>query len=236
MEFEKLKHVDRKRKLTVHGFIRNNFKHHVPDLIINACILFYNLFIDSKILTDSEEDILINMMVKKLSKNDETITNSNIRFNLLYRMSRDAKDGNDTDSFHKICDDKGPTLIIIQSKEFNHVFGGYSNISWSSRGGYKSDPLAFLFLVRSQFDHSPQIFEAENGGHNALFHHENYGFNFGGGALIHYTYDGKDAYCARGSNAYHKKSNELCGGNQFERQPGVHPFNLEEYEVYQIFH
>ena len=47
---------------------------------------------------------------------------------LIFRASSDGKSGAD---FHRCCDNKGPTLIVIQSKEY--IFGGYTSKSWTSR-------------------------------------------------------------------------------------------------------
>ena len=51
---------------------------------------------------------------------------------LLYRAS---EHGYTAKSFHKYCDDKGPTLIIIKSSE-GWIFGGYTTQSWSGDGIY----------------------------------------------------------------------------------------------------
>ena len=47
---------------------------------------------------------------------------------LLYQASADGKTAKD---FHRCCDNKGPTLVVIKSGEF--ICGGYSSKSWSSR-------------------------------------------------------------------------------------------------------
>ena len=47
---------------------------------------------------------------------------------LIFRASTDGKTAAD---FHRCCDDKGPTLIVIQSGEY--IFGGYTSKSWTSR-------------------------------------------------------------------------------------------------------
>ena len=47
---------------------------------------------------------------------------------LIFRASNDGKTAPD---FHRCCDNKGPTLIVIQSGEF--IFGGYTSKSWTSR-------------------------------------------------------------------------------------------------------
>ena len=47
---------------------------------------------------------------------------------LLYLASADGKTAKD---FHRCCDNKGPTLVVIESGKY--VFGGYTSKSWLSR-------------------------------------------------------------------------------------------------------
>ena len=47
---------------------------------------------------------------------------------LLFRARIDGKTAAD---FHRCCDNKGPTLIVIQSGVY--IFGGYTSKSWTSR-------------------------------------------------------------------------------------------------------
>ena len=47
---------------------------------------------------------------------------------LLYLASADGKTAKD---FHRCCDNKGPTLVVIESGKY--VFGGYTSKSWFSR-------------------------------------------------------------------------------------------------------
>ena len=51
------------------------------------------------------------------------------KWKLLYRAS---EHGYTASSFHKCCDDKGPTLIVIKSITGN-IFGGYTTESWSGK-------------------------------------------------------------------------------------------------------
>ena len=53
---------------------------------------------------------------------------SGASFTLIFRASSDGKTAAD---FHRCCDNKGPTLIVIQSEEY--IFGGYTSKSWTSR-------------------------------------------------------------------------------------------------------
>ena len=49
-------------------------------------------------------------------------------FTLIFQASSDGKSAAD---FHRCCDNKGPTLVVIQSGEY--IFGGYTSKSWTSR-------------------------------------------------------------------------------------------------------
>ena len=54
------------------------------------------------------------------------------KWKMLYRASEHEYTGY---SFHKYCDDKGPTLIVIKSSG-GWIFGGYTTQSWSRWGIY----------------------------------------------------------------------------------------------------
>ena len=51
----------------------------------------------------------------------------NATCSLLFRASSDGKTPAD---FHRCCDNKGPTLVVIKSGEY--IFGGYTSQSWES--------------------------------------------------------------------------------------------------------
>lgn len=60
---------------------------------------------------------------------------------LLYRGSRD---GFTHKAFHSLCDNQGPTIILIRSSQ-EQVFGGYASVSWNSEGEKFGDGKSFLF-------------------------------------------------------------------------------------------
>ena len=94
-------------------------------------------FCDSKILDglDNYHD----QIIKWLPKNSE--------WDVCYRASRDGWSAN---NFHTKCNDKGPTLIIIQVGQY--IFGGYTDASWARHGLliYKSAPNSFIFSLRNK--------------------------------------------------------------------------------------
>jgi len=68
---------------------------------------------------------------------------------VLYIASRD---GDDASSFHSACDNKGPTIVIVQTTS-GAVFGGYAGESWG--GSYRwitsSDSFMFSFFPMVHF-------------------------------------------------------------------------------------
>ena len=66
----------------------------------------------------------------------------NVTCSLLYRASTDGFTPAD---FHRCCDNKGPTLVLIKSGEC--IFGGYTSQSWES---YEGMQLIYnlLFIIK----------------------------------------------------------------------------------------
>ena len=58
---------------------------------------------------------------------------TNATCSLLYRASVYGKTPAD---FHRCCDNKGPTLVLIKSGQY--IFGGYTSQSWISPSGIDS--------------------------------------------------------------------------------------------------
>ena len=92
---------------------------------------------------------------------------------LLFNASRDGWQATD---FHKICDNKGPTLTVIKSS-VGKICGGYASVSWKSEGGNTKDPESFIFSLDSKTvykpfrDESDLYFGADQGpcfGYNSL--------------------------------------------------------------------
>ena len=65
---------------------------------------------------------------------------------LLYKKSRD---GDSYNIFHKLCDNKGKTLILIKSSE-GFIIGGYTPLDWDSESSWKNDNETFLFSLTNK--------------------------------------------------------------------------------------
>lgn len=65
-------------------------------------------------------------------------------------MYRKSIDGDSIDTFHKLCDNKGSTLILIKVDNKN-IFGGYTPLDWDENSGYKNDNDTFIFSLTANF-------------------------------------------------------------------------------------
>ncbi|KAJ5078487.1 pep-cterm sorting domain-containing protein [Anaeramoeba ignava] len=102
------------------------------------------------------------------------------------------KDGFDSKIFHEKVDNKGKTLIIIQTKD-NFIFGGFTQIGfttdkskWSENygdSGYIRDSNAFIFSLRNRRnDRKPEKFTIQQDlSQFAIAYNLNQGPTFGGG-------------------------------------------------------
>ena len=110
---------------------------YIPDLKEIKAILETEkiLNLDSKIIED-------NINYNKTLKNWIN-PNKKIKSELLYRMSRD---GIEYSTFHKLCDNKGPTIILVKLID-GDILGIYTPINWDINGSWKSDTDMFAFSL-----------------------------------------------------------------------------------------
>jgi len=99
-------------------------------------------------------------------------------FELLYRASRD---GWNAANFHSACDYRGPTVTIIRCTD-GFIFGGFSDVPWTSSGDYARSDRAFLFSLHNAVGLAPTKLPL-NGSSNdtAVYCHQSYGPTFGYG-------------------------------------------------------
>ncbi|KAJ5073626.1 pep-cterm sorting domain-containing protein [Anaeramoeba ignava] len=128
--------------------------------------------IPSKIITKNQNMI---KSLKNWINNPEFFEKMKLGFSL-------SKTENDATKFHEICDDKGPTLVLIQSKNGN-IFGGFTSVGWKSSVGnnYIEDENAFIFTLTNQ-SNLPQKFDLKPFEKNyAIRYYSNLGPLFGRG-------------------------------------------------------
>lgn len=95
------------------------------------------------------------------------------KFHLLYRGSRD---GFKTNTFHQLCDNRGATLVLVETHT-GKIFGGYAGKSWSSEDVYEQSSRSFLFNLPEQVYHPLRAGQQQK----ALYCSKHLGPTFGDG-------------------------------------------------------
>ena len=90
----------------------------------------------NSLIIDNDEEYYINLK-------NWINPNSDIKFKLLYRLSRDGKG---FQTFHNLCDNKGITLSLFKLYDGN-ILGGYTTKDWDDSNSWKKDENAFVFSL-----------------------------------------------------------------------------------------
>ena len=127
-EIEELKGMIKRNEENIKPLIEYKNKKN-ENLIINN--------LESIIIKENEE------YNKRLKKWICPYKNIKMKGELLYRLS---KDGKEYETFHKKCDNRGETLILIKINE-NLIIGGYTSLNWDSSSKWKKDNNTFIFSL-----------------------------------------------------------------------------------------
>ena len=149
---------------------------------------------------------------------------------LLYRGTRDGMSSNE---FHNKCNSKSPNLCLLKCTK-GFIFGGYTPISWSGSGNYKSNSSSFLFTLTNIHNTDPMKFPNTNSIYS-IYDCSSYGPTFGGGYDITIFYNGNNnSY--NYSNFPHSYQDSLGKGKSiFSGDLNNSRFTLEEIEVFRLF-
>ncbi|GBB89891.1 hypothetical protein RclHR1_16720003 [Rhizophagus clarus] len=137
------------------------------------------------VLIDRDHLSIIASWIDKKEKSFYHTKNTPYLFKLLYRASRD---GFEAAKFHKLCDNKGSTIMLSKLKENGRLIGGYNPLSWqpydshiNTNGSWQSTPDSFLFsFTKKEVINSASLIRVTS--HNyAVSYGLNYGPAFGGG-------------------------------------------------------
>jgi len=141
----------------------------------------------------------------------------------LFIASRDGQTSND---FHKACDGKGATVVIVLTTSGN-IFGGYTDQSWSTAGSYASSTKSFLFRLRPSRRHYTIKKGKES---NAIYRHSSYGPIFGGG---HDLYIVSNALSSTSSYTNGGHGYDFPGYPNYQLNDGLKNFQVRDYVVIQ---
>jgi hypothetical protein len=149
-------------------------------------------------------------------------------FELLYRASRDGWTSGD---FHRFCDNRGPTLVVVRSSN-GFVFGGYAAAAWNTNGAYfqSSGNASFVFTLKNPHNIPPTRYNCKNA--NAeLFGNESFGPVFGGGhdlRVANNSNAGDESWCNLGLGF------NDTNGHGTATFTGKQKFQVGEYEVFAV--
>ena len=174
--------------------------------------------IDSKIINKFEDFEFINNRIKIISPY------KNIRFNLLYRAT---KDGDQVSTFHSKCDNKVQVLVLYHTMK-GVKFGGYADIGFDSSNKWKQYLRSFIFSIDKK-----KIYNAV--GKEQIGCYGVIGPSFGCNEVAIYLYDYVSILSQNNKHYTSNSISSFSGLQNYEINNGEQYFNLQELEVFQIF-
>ena len=153
-------------------------------------------------------------------------------FELLYRGTRDGFGASD---FHRTCDNKGKTLVLIKNSN-DHIFGGFASISWTSPSSseYKKAPDSFIFTLTNMHGIQPTKFplKNENDG-SAVKHSSGCGPIFGDGSSL-WIYSNCNSNTDSNANFSTYRDTTGKGSSIFSSSTSTINFKVKEIEVFRV--
>ncbi|CAF1387192.1 unnamed protein product [Rotaria sordida] len=208
----------------------------MPPNVMKDETLFNSLLIEAEYfrlhsLIDKLTEIFRNgtlLQEEHQKKLNEFYGKTNQRWELIYKATRD---GFDTNTFHSRCNNKGPTMTIIQSNN-NYLFGGYTAIPWTSDVSWKNDTTAFLFTLTNPHNIPPTKYLINPGkAVHTVHHNSSCGPYFGAGP---------DMYLANGSNSNNSSRTNFPAsyldttGKGNDTFTGASNFTTSDIEVFKL--
>ena len=169
---------------------------------------------ENTIIKNNEE---ANKILKWICPNGER------KVKLLYKATPEE---NTNDDFHRKCDNKGATVVILETTK-GRRFGGYNSLNWSSHEGWKNDKEAFLFSLDNdkKYDVIPEA-------SYKIYAGKGHGPWFGNGGNIGLARD-KNFFIGNETHSENFDSKCYSTTVDFELSGGK-TFNISKLEVYQI--
>jgi hypothetical protein len=140
------------------------------------------------------------------------------------RIHRASENEFSAAAFHRLCDDKGPTITLVKAWN-GRIAGGYSCVSWNSVGFNGNNPRGFLFSIDER-KLSVNLFKGVPGKCKTL-HKPVYGpwFQFGLGIFDK---------CDKNTSSYSNMGEVFEHGGDALALFGSQEFTVAEYEVFGI--
>ncbi|CAG8490561.1 10199_t:CDS:1 [Cetraspora pellucida] len=143
------------------------------------------------------------------------ITNFQHHFQLLVRGSRD---GFTVSTFHRRCDDKGPTITILKVKDTGEILGGYNPFSWESPIESKYYYTTKSFIFSTDYEHPENSILSKAKHHESIKSGMHHGPYFRGDLCFSENFMTGESY-----HWYYERPIRT------EKK-----FSIDEYEVFQV--
>ena len=157
-----------------------------------------------------------------------------IKFKNLELIYRGTRDGMTHDIYHRKCDNKGKTIILMKNEKDN-IFGGYASDSWIvEHCKYTNSQNSFLFSLTNMHNSEPIKFPIKKAD-EALYYRNDYGplFGISGNDLgLRKDFLNDGGFCHNFNGTY---SDSLGKGKTvFIGDTKSNDFKLKEIEVYKL--
>ena len=170
------------------------------------------LEIKSNILTKEDKNFLNDHFLKTEKK-------LNLKLELGYSMSKNGESQN----FHNLIDNKGPTISIFKIKNTDIRFGGFTSKNWDSISNEKYDEKAFIFSLNNK-----KIFKTVIP-KKSIYCNSNYGPFFGGNQEKDYS----ELWSFNYKGGFYKHN--VYEDYKRECTQGLKEFEFEEIEIFLVF-
>lgn len=100
--------------------------------------------LDSEIIGIRHAALIASWIDRRETFNRWTCQMVPYHFNLLLRGSRDSFK---EETFHELCDNQGPALVVAKIKGTGELIGGYNPVGWSSSGLWIETTESFIFSL-----------------------------------------------------------------------------------------
>ena len=139
-----------------------------------------------------------------------------------------SENGSKSEDFHKYCDNKGPTLILIKTNK-NRIFGWFTPLNWQLEGKkiYDHNDQTFIFSLDLM-----KKYDMINPEKEAIYCSKKEGPDFGGSDFsLSEDMNKGNSYANSGSNFLSDNNLELTGGKGKKEI-----FDVDEFEVYKVIY
>ena len=119
-----------------------------------------------------------------------------------------SKDGDSIKTFHKLCDNKGPTISLYLLNDGN-IVGGYTPIDWDTSSSWKTDDETFVFNINKNL----KCIKNESNTHS-IFCSINYSGFYGTLGYYEDSTDSMKKLFFFNSNGYFRNGNQILDYNK----------------------